>query len=329
MKAMRKSSSNIASITLFTAIAALALVVHFSQKYMGPFPLLQTTPESNPTSYPRRATDQDGQQLTLPDPIQRAASQYWSIDEMFYAVLPPEYVVGVSQYAYDINTSNVVQFAETYRPVITANPEAVLTAAPDLLVVSSSARADLTDLVRNAGIPTFRLFTEYRTLDEIARNIVLIGYLTGQDTRAQHAHEVFKRAIERATARKPAGMPSPRVLGYSGKYSYGRDTSFSDVLRVLGATNVAAEQGLRGYEAVNTEQILRWNPEWLISRSDDGEKDVVLRRLLNDPAIAATTAAQRKQILVLDNRIFLPMSPYTAKLLDVLGEAFYGRSPKS
>src|SRR5262245_3315889 len=116
VNAMR-TSANAASIVLLTAIIILALIVHLGQRYTGKLALQQTTPQSGSSAYPRRADDQDGHELTLPNPIRRAASQYWSIDEMFYSVLPPEYIVGVSQYAYDVNTSNVAEVAETYRPV--------------------------------------------------------------------------------------------------------------------------------------------------------------------------------------------------------------------
>jgi iron complex transport system substrate-binding protein len=332
----RGKSHNDALVAMLAMIVGLALLLQLSQTYIGPLQLQRLVPTSASESatgdspeYPRHATDQDGATITLPRPTQRVASQYWSIDELLYSVLPPKRIVGVSEYAYDRGTSNVYALAEMFRPAIMANPEAVFAAEPELLLVSSSARADLTDLVRNAGVPSFRMFTEYRTLSQIANNILLTGYLTGEDSAARGVHEEFLASIQRAAARKPGGVASPRVLGYSGRYSYGSQTSFHDVLRLLGATNVAAEHGLKGYDAVNTEQILRWNPEWLISRADPGEARATLQRLLDDPAIALTTAAQKNQILVLDNNVFLPMSPFTANLLDVLSEAFYGNQPKS
>src|SRR5262245_40174697 len=120
-----RKSANIALIAVLAAIAALALVLQLAQDYTGRLKLEHPSSESRSTSYPRRATDEDGYEVTLARPKQRVASQYWSIDEMLYSVLPSEHIVGVSQYAYDRNTSNVLSLAETYRPVITANPETV------------------------------------------------------------------------------------------------------------------------------------------------------------------------------------------------------------
>ena len=58
-----------------------------------------------------------------------------------------------------------------------------------------------------------------------------------------------------------------------------------------------------------------------------GNSAAVLSRLLEDPAISLTTAAKKGQVLVFENNIFLPMSPFTALFLDALGEALY--SPKT
>jgi len=331
----KRTNKLLGPAVVFLLIGAIALILHLMQPYVGRLELRRPIQESaavaisGSTGYPRRVTDQDRRQITIPQPTKRVASQYWSIDELLYAVLPPEYVVGVSEYAYDSGTSNVLEFAHAFRPTVIANPEAVFTARPDLVFVSSSARADLTDLLRQAGVPTYRMFTNYVTVDEIAANILLTGYLTGQDQRASDVHSKFRLAILKAAARRPGGVPAPRVLGYSGRYTYGSQTSFNDVLRILGATNVAAEHGIRGYEAVASEQILRWNPEWLISRADPGQGDATLQRLLLDPAIALTEAAQKKQVLVLDNNVFLPMSPFTTRLIDVLSEAFYGNTSGS
>jgi iron complex transport system substrate-binding protein len=122
-------------------------------------------------------------------------------------------------------------------------------------------------------------------------------------------------------------MRAPRVLGLGGTYSYGSQTLMTDILRVLGAENVAATHGLVGYDRVTDEHIVRWNPEWIIAGADRGQVRAVRARLLANPAIAATDAAQHDQIVVLENHVFLPLSPFTAALVDALSLAFYGERP--
>jgi iron complex transport system substrate-binding protein len=279
--------------------------------------------DTGATQYPRVADDSEGYVLKLYRPVQTIASQYWSIDEYVYSIAQPRDVVAVSQSAYDRSYSNVFKWAEMFQPAVATDPEVILKLNPDLLLVSSDARADFTQLLRAVGLPIFRTYTSFTTLDEVRRTIRLMGYLTGNDDKAVEVEADFEDAIQRARRRKPAASAAPRILGYSGGYSYGDQTLFDDIVRTLGGINVGAENGLHSYSPLNTEQIVRWDPEWIISSAPRGQAESVLRRLMNDPAIAPTAAARNRQVVVLDNNVFLPMSPFTALMLDALGDALY------
>src|SRR5215510_4197595 len=52
-------------------------------------------------AYPRTATDAENYALTIARPTRRISSEYWSIDEYVYSVSQPQYVVSVSESAYD------------------------------------------------------------------------------------------------------------------------------------------------------------------------------------------------------------------------------------
>jgi iron complex transport system substrate-binding protein len=275
-------------------------------------------------SYPRQAIGADDTRVTIGAKPERIVSQAWAADEFLYTVVPPERIVGISESAYQDRISNVFELARRYRPVVANDPERVLRADPDLVLTPVEARSDVPGLLRAAGIPLYRIYTTFQTLRSIEEHIRLIGYLTGEDARAELEIVRFREAIERAAARKPAAAPAPRVLGLGGTYSYGSQTLMTDILRVLGAENVAATNGMVGYDRVTDEHIVRWNPEWIVAGADRGQVAAVRQRLLASPAIAATAAAEHGQILVLENNVFLPLSPFTAAFVDALSLAFYG-----
>ena len=275
-------------------------------------------------SYPRRAVGADDEHVTIGAKPTRVVSQAWAADEFLYTVVPPERIVGVSESAYQDRISNVYELARRYRPIVANDPERVLRADPDLVLTPADARSDVPGLLRAAGIPLYRIYTTFQTLRSIEEHIRLVGYLTGEDARAQIEIVRFRTTVERAAARKPTGMRAPRVLGLGGTYSYGSQTLMTDILRVLGAENVAATHGLVGYDRLTDEHIVRWNPGWIVAGADRGQVRAVRARLLANPAIAATEAAQRGQIVVLENHVFLPLSPFTAALVDALSLAFYG-----
>jgi iron complex transport system substrate-binding protein len=240
-----------------------------------------------------------------------------------YSVTPPDRVVAVSESAYLPNISNVYREVQKFRPVIATDPERVLRLDPDLLLVSNNSRADFCALARSTHAPIYRVFTTFTTLAQVAETIRLTGYLTGEDEAAAREVNRFWGEIERAKGRRKSGVRPPRILGFSGHSSYGTETLFDDVVRTLGGINVGAEGGLKGYDAINSEQIVRWNPEWIVAGADRGKTGQVLASLMADPAIAITPAARAGHILVLEFNVFLPTSPFTTMLVNAIAEAIY------
>lgn len=275
-------------------------------------------------AYPRGAFDSDGVRVEIPGPVHRIISQSRPIEEYLYSIVPPEAVVGVSASAYEASTSDVYPYVEKYHPAIALDLERTLRLNPDLIIVSSSGRADMSSLLRSTGVPVFRMYTMFTTLDQVAQSIRLTGYLTGQDEAARVQEQQFRAELDKAFAKRPATAAKPRIVAISMGIAYGRETLLNDIFEKLGASNVAAENGLKAYEEVNSETVLKWDPDWIITGADPGKADDVRAQLLADPAISLTKAARAGHILIFDNRIFLPVSPYSSKLVTALADAFYG-----
>jgi iron complex transport system substrate-binding protein len=280
-----------------------------------------------PKQYPREAIDNDNVKIHVQAPTTRVVSQDLTIDDFVYSVLPPEDVVAVSANAYQPAYSNVYKYVERFQPAIASDPERVLRLNPDLILVSSDGRADYTSLLRSTAIPLYRMQTTFRSLAEVKEAILLVGYLTGEDRHAKSEAARFERVIENARALRPANAPAQRILGLAGgTYSYGSGTLFNDIVTQLGCVNLAAEGGLEGFIAVSSEQIVKWNPQWIITGAQyDGTRQL-RAKLMADPALSVTTAAREGHILVLDNRIFLPISPFSARLVEAIAEAVYHSS---
>jgi iron complex transport system substrate-binding protein len=275
-------------------------------------------------AFPRHATGADRVRVGLDHPPRRIVSMDSQADEFLAAIARPARIVGLSATAFAPGVSNVLGLVGRERPVAATTVEAVLLATPDLVISPMSAPAEQVGLLRHAGVPVYRLFTMFATLDDIEAHIRLFGYLTGEDARATAELTRFRQSIDRATARRPASMRPPRVLGLGGVYSYGRKTLFTDILRRLGAVNVAAAHGLIGYDRISPEQIVDWNPDWIVAGAAPGHEADVRAELLRQPAIAATQAAATGRVVVFDNRVFLPLSPYTGQLIEALAATLFG-----
>ena len=279
--------------------------------------------------YPREAVDSDQFTVHIARPVHRIVSQSWSIDEWVYSVVPPPDVVAVSESAYKQRTSNVYASAMQFHPAVSSDPERVIALDPDLMIVSSNSRADYTSLARSSGVPVFRMQTMLQSVKQIEDAVRLVGYITGNDEAAAKEVARFHAAVQKARSLRPYGAPKPRILGLGGNYTYGKATLFDDIAGFLGGVNIASEEGIDGYQPVDFEQIVRWNPQWIIVGADDGKAEAIKSQLLADPAISITQAARDNHIVVLDNRIFLAKSPYAALLIQVIAEALYAPAATS
>jgi len=274
-------------------------------------------------AFPREAIGADDERVRVDRPPVRIVSTDAQVDEFLAALVQPTRIVGVSAAAFEPAVSNLLGLVRQQQPIMATSVEAMLMARPDLVISPMSAPADQVGLLRRAHVPVYRLFTRFSALQEIEAQIRLIGYLTGEDARAEAEATRFHAAVRAASARRRGGAV-PRVLGLGGVYTYGRRTLFADIARELGVENVAATHGLIGYDRISPEQIIRWDPDWIVAGAAPGQEAVVRAQLLRQPAIAATRAADRGQILVLDNRVFLPLSPYTTQLVERLADALFG-----
>src|SRR5688572_613200 len=153
----------------------------------------------------------------------------------------------------------------------TANVEVVLSAKPDVIVDYGTVNATLTSLAdrvqQQTGIPYLLLDGDF---DRMAEAILQIGRIANEEKRAELLARYTQETvsdIERRVAKIPAGQ-RPRV--YYGRGPQGLNTGLTgsinaEFIEQLGAVNVAAELGKGGLVQVSVEQVLRWNPDVVIT----------------------------------------------------------------
>lgn len=153
----------------------------------------------------------------------------------------------------------------------TANVEVVLRAKPDLIVdygTVNSTFASLADRVQQqTGIPYLLLDGDF---DRMPEAILQIGRIANEEKRAialaRYAADTVSD-ISRRIALIPRDS-RPRV--YYGRGPQGLNTGLAGSINVeaieqLGAINVAAELGHGGLVQVSIEQVLRWNPDVVLT----------------------------------------------------------------
>jgi iron complex transport system substrate-binding protein len=151
-----------------------------------------------------------------------------------------------------------------------ANLEAVIASRPDLIVDAGSVRAtfvEMADRVQaQTGIPYALLDGRF---DAIPASYEAFGALVGREQRArelaQQAEDIMRTVVARV-ARVPMAE-RPRVYyarGPAGLETGLRGSINVEILEFMGVRNVAAElEG--GLTTVSIEQVLRWDPQVIVT----------------------------------------------------------------
>src|SRR5262245_9757101 len=307
-------------------VAALALVVagiEVTRRLKTPADATTAVP-AVARPFPRQLRDAKGESLNLQREPQRIVSQTLGTDEILLAICPPERVVALSNLAEDGDYSNAVEEARRIPGRTTEGPERILQFNSDLIFVASYSRAETVELLKASKAPVFR-FVNFDSIADIKSNIRTVGYATGTDAAAELLIRRMDDDLAAVRARIPKSESPSRVMSYDRLgYTAGSNTIFDDVVRAAGAINVSAEQGIKGFAKINSEKIVEWQPDFLITGANRGKEKLVQDRLLEDPAVATSKAARAGRIIVIDNRHFLTVSQHVVRFVEDVANGIYG-----
>jgi iron complex transport system substrate-binding protein len=269
--------------------------------------------------FPKTLVDGAGHSITLAAKPRRIVSQTLGADEILFAVVPPDRLVGLSALARDAKYSNVVAEAARHPAPSVDGPEDILRLKPDVIFVATYSRAETVELLAATGAPVYRL-ASFDTVEGVMGSIRAIGDVVGEPEAAARLVASMRARLAAVVARR-AGHPKPRVLSYSGGFTAGRDTSFDDMVRYAGGVNEAAARGLTKFPKLSAEQVLAWNPDVLVSGVLPGERDALRARLMHAPGLAQTTAARKGQIVLIDEPRYLAVSQYMVDAVEQLADS--------
>ncbi len=259
----------------------------------------------------------------LPSLPQRIVSQTLATDEILLAICDPKRLIALSIFSDDPHYSNVVEQAKHIPHQVQDNVESILALHPDLIFVASYSRAETVSLLEAAQTPVVRL-SRFESILDIEFNIQLIGQSIGEENRANQLIKKMKIDIQTIRDRIPTFSAPPRLISYSpGSYTAGAHTIFDDMVTVIKAINLAKEKGIQQHAKISDEQILAWQPDFIVTHAKIGDWKQTRRKLLENPAIAATRAAQENRIIFIDTRYFVSASQYVILGIEALAKEIY------
>jgi iron complex transport system substrate-binding protein len=276
-----------------------------------------------PPAFPRTLIDGLGREITLDEPPQRIVSATLGSDEILYALVGPERLLGVTFFADDPMISNIAgQAGEIEHTDISGSPEQMISLDADLVVLASYSNPAALDQLIEAGVPVLVL-TEFNSLDEIRANIRLLGQATGEEVRAEALIAEMDARLETVRETVQDQTP-PRVLYYEfGGVTYGPGSTVDEIITLAGGENVIAETDLGPYPLIDSEFILATDPDVILLGGWFSETGDPVESFSEDPAFATLRAVQNGRVYPINDAHLTNVSHYIADGVEDVARALY------
>ena len=248
------------------------------------------------TSYPVTVTDQAGRQVTIESQPETLVSGYYITTSLLIALGLQDELVGIEAKAdtrpiYALSAPELLELPS----VGTAKEfdlEGCAALAPDLVILPLKLEG-AADSLAELGIPALLVNPEDQAL--LNEAVTLIGAATNTQARAQALLD-FSAEQEQRLADTLAGAETPSVYlaGNSDFLSTAGDAMYqSDMIRMAGGVNAAAEITDTYWAEVSYEQVLAWDPDYIVLASD---ADYTVDDVLADPNLAGCAAVENGNV---------------------------------
>ncbi len=233
--------------------------------------------------YPITVTDQAGREVTIEEAPERLVSGYYISTSALIALDLEDKLVGIEAKAdkraiYKLSAPELIDLPN----VGTAKEfdlEGCAALEPDLVILPIKLKSAV-ETLEGLGIDVILVNPENQQL--LNEMLTLIADATDSEEQAQALLD-FAAAQEKNLADKLAETEAPRVYlaGNSSMLSTAGSAMYqSDMIRLAGGANVAAEITDTYWVEISYEQLLTWDPEYIILASD---ADYTVEDVLADP----------------------------------------------
>ena len=201
------------------------------------------------------------------NPQTRVITTNICIDSLVVALIGTKNLVAVSALADDDRYSHISEEVKDLKKV-TFNAEVIYALNPSLVLASNFSSAKTKFALKKLGV-NVRLISFARSVEDIEKNIFILGKLLNAERRAQELTELLK---------------SPRInvkitkqliaLQYSdNRYVHGRNSLISSIIRQSGFKSYSEFLGYNEGRYIPAEALVKSAPDVLILDGDNSVSD--------------------------------------------------------
>lgn len=252
-------------------------------------------------------TDHSGRDVSFEVPVENVAVFPLPLASTFIAVDGgPERLGGINPLAQQVIMNSVLgeifpEIADIDSSVVSRNfepnIEALLVAAPDVVVQWAMREEDLVEPVSRVGLPIVTMGWADREMER--DRIRLLGRILGQEERAEEFLK-YETEIEQDIAAVLADVPvedRARMI-FIDTWDGNTFSLFGNnrhYFQAGGLRNIAFEEGMTGGRVpVGVEQIIEWNPEIIFLNYYDVSAET--QEILDHPALQDVKAVREGRV---------------------------------
>lgn len=316
-KYMKKILSFLLVLALFTSVTACSQSnvqedIHSESGNAGEMLSDDTSALSH---YPITVTDQAGREVTIEKQPEKLVSGYYISTSLLIALDLEEKLVGIEAKAdkreiYHLSSPELIELPN----VGTAKEfdlEGCAALEPDLVILPLKLKSAV-ETLESLGIDVLLVNPESQEL--LTEMIHLVASATDTEERAQELISFTDTQEDfLATALEETEAPNVYLAGNSSMLSTaGKGMYQADMIRMAGGKNVANEIEDTYWVEIDYEQLLAWNPDYIILASD---AEYTVEDVLTDPNLTDCTAVVNGDVYQLPSKAEAWDSPVPSGIL--------------
>lgn len=281
---------------------------------------VETTLETAPQAsyYPITLTDQAGRLVTLERLPEKIVSGYYISTSALIALGLEDSLVGIEAKAdkrpiYRLSAPELMDLPSV-GSAKEFDLEGCAALEPDLVILPLKLK-DAAEVLEGLGIPALLVSPENQA--QLREMVHLLAAATHREDRAAQLL-AFTQAQENFLREALAEVEKPTVYlaGNSGLLSTAGDAMYqSDMILLAGGTNAASEITDTYWAEISYEQLLTWNPQYILLASDAG---YTVEDVLSDQNLAACDAVVEGNVHQLPDKAEAWDSPVPSGILGAL-----------
>ena len=250
-----------------------------------------------------------------------------SADEMLLGLVSENRIAGLSgKINEDKEISNIVNRAKKFTKV-EANEEVLISLEPDLIITADwlSKKTNHLSELTGAKVYIYKTANSYEEQKKLIRDLAILVEEKENGEKLIKNMDDRLKALQNKIAKNYKGA-KPRILMYTSfGTTSGKNTTFSDMVKLINGVNVVAEAGIDGFKDISKEKVIELNPDIIIvpiaKKYDNINK--ISKLFFEDPSFKNVKAIKNKKVYFIQYKDITPTSQYMINSIEELVKVVY------